>query len=70
MPGTTAVESHTEEIVCPACRRGETATVLHTQPWHSYVHECSCGYMILESEWQHPTAAQPFEDQGEPGPGI
>ncbi len=49
----TQAESHTENIVCPQCNHIEQATVLHTHPWHSYVHTCAaCGYIIMESEWQ------------------
>lgn len=45
------MEGHTEKILCPECTRIQLATVEHTLPWPSYFHECECGYMILESEW-------------------
>lgn len=44
--------SHEETIKCPDCKCIQTATVEHTFPWNSYVHECvNCGYVIMESEW-------------------
>lgn len=47
------VKSHVEKIVCPNCQSIETATVFHTWPWRSYVHDCKqCGYTIMESEWE------------------
>ena len=47
------VEFHHERIKCPECNRFQKAKVEHTFPWHSYVHECVCGYIIMESEWNH-----------------
>jgi hypothetical protein len=45
-------ETHQEMIVCPGCMSPELATVEHTVPWWSYVHECGvCRHMITESEW-------------------
>ena len=46
------MDSHTETIICPECDRIQIATVEHTFPWHSYIHECKCGYVITESEWE------------------
>ena len=46
------MDSHTEKIICPECNNVQTATVDHTFPWYSYVHECECGYVITESEWE------------------
>ena len=46
------MDSHTETIICPECDRIQIATVEHTFPWHSYVHECECGHVITESEWE------------------
>lgn len=44
---------HAEYIHCPNCEDIQEATVLHTVPWHSYVHICTtCNYTILESEWE------------------
>ena len=42
---------HQETIKCPQCKALQTATVLHTIPFGSYVHFCDCGYIITESEW-------------------
>ena len=43
---------HIEQIECPECGKRQIATVLHTLPWWSYVHDCvSCKYTIMESEW-------------------
>ena len=44
---------HEEQIICPMCEELQTATVEHTIPWYSFIHECSkCGYIIMESEWE------------------
>jgi hypothetical protein len=43
---------HEERIICPQCESEQLATVIHTWPWYSYVHECTCGYIIMESEWE------------------
>ena len=44
--------THLEAIRCPECSKLQLATVEHTWPWFSYVHECTdCGYIIMESEW-------------------
>jgi ssDNA-binding Zn-finger/Zn-ribbon topoisomerase 1 len=46
------MEKHKETIECPECGKRQTAEVLHTLPWWSYVHNCvSCRYTIMESEW-------------------
>ena len=50
--GFYEMDSHTETIICPECGRIQIATVEHTFPWHSYIHECKCGYVITESEWE------------------
>lgn len=42
---------HLEKIRCPECNCEQTAKVIHTVPWHSKVHECECGYIIMESDW-------------------
>ena len=42
---------HWDMIKCPKCKSKQVAKVLHTEPWWSYVHECDCGYIITESEW-------------------
>jgi hypothetical protein len=39
-------------IQCPECSAVELATVdTTTIPWWTYIHNCSCGYTIMESEW-------------------
>ena len=45
---------HTERITCPNCDTVQEANVGTNKnlPWLAYVHWCdSCGYLILESEW-------------------
>ena len=43
---------HEETIKCPSCDKVQIATVNHTTPFHTYIHECiSCNYVIMESEW-------------------
>lgn len=55
-PELKPVEQHVEHIHCPNCEDIQEATVLHTAPWHSYVHTCTtCNYTILESEWEKAT---------------
>jgi len=44
-------DKHYEYILCPECGEIQKATVLHTFPWYSYVHDCKCGYTIMESDW-------------------
>jgi uncharacterized Zn finger protein len=44
------MEKHYEIIKCPECGRHEVAEVLHTVPWYTYIHNCTCGYIIMESE--------------------
>jgi C4-type Zn-finger protein len=47
------MEQHTETIKCPECNAIQEATVLHTIPFWTYVHECKkCKYIITESEWE------------------
>lgn len=46
-------KSHKETIVCPECISIQEATVYHTEPFITAVHECSeCKCIIMESEWQ------------------
>ena len=43
-----------EKIVCPNCQAVRDAEV-HFEDWMpfpAYVHTCSCGYTIMESEWE------------------
>lgn len=52
IPEIYICESHTEIIECPLCMKQQEATVNHTTPFYSYVHECEkCQYVIMESEW-------------------
>jgi len=44
--------THLERIRCPECGRVCEAAVEHTWPWWTYVHECQCGHIITESEWE------------------
>lgn len=45
------IPTHTEQIECPECGSLQNATVEHTQPFWTYIHECNCGHTIMESEW-------------------
>lgn len=46
------IKSHLEKIRCPECKSIQVATVEHTIPFWSYVHECyRCNFIIMESEW-------------------
>lgn len=38
--------SHTETLTCPQCGQPQVVKVIHTVPFHSYAHECSCGYWM------------------------
>ena len=54
-----------ERIVCPKCEKAQDAIVEHTHPFWSYVHNCACGYTILESEWDRvykPAASEPRKE--------
>ena len=45
-------DKHHELIQCPECGQLQGATVEHTVPWWTYVHECiGCKFIIMESEW-------------------
>lgn len=46
------MEKHKEQIICPECNSTENAEVKHSTPFWTYIHECSCGYIIMESDWQ------------------
>ena len=43
---------HFELIKCPECLKNQSATVLYTSPFWTYTHECECGFMITESDWE------------------
>lgn len=38
-------------IECPNCGAIELATIEETIPFWTYLHDCKCGYIIMESEW-------------------
>ena len=42
-----------EYITCPNCKAVSLAAVTHDawMPFDNYHHECNCGYLIGESEW-------------------
>lgn len=59
MSNTCIALDHEEIIKCPNCGKIQRATVCHTFPWYSYVHDCEkCSYIIMESEWEK----EPFFD--------
>jgi len=41
-------------IQCPACGELQAGDVTWEpgHPWPTYIHECDCGYVITESEWE------------------
>ena len=43
-----------QRIVCPGCKKKQWATVRWPEddPFPTYMHECRCGYIVIESEWQ------------------
>lgn len=43
---------HIEKIICPKCGQINYAKVEHTPIFDVYIHDCSCGYTITESEWE------------------
>ena len=46
-------KSHNELIVCPECKYECNATVIHTVPFFTYIHDChNCHYVITESDWE------------------
>jgi len=46
------MSGHLEEIICPNCKKEQQAEVQHTHPFWTYIHNCECGYTIMESEWE------------------
>ena len=44
----------TETIKCPECGEVQDAEVTYEDymPFPTYVHECECGYIIMESDWE------------------
>ena len=61
------MSSHLETIICPNCGREQTATVQHTNPWWTRIHNCDCGYTIMESEWEQvcPAPVDRADSNGE-----
>ncbi len=46
-------ETHTEKIKCPDCGTIQDATVEHTTPFYTYLHNCEkCNFTIMESDWE------------------
>jgi lysyl-tRNA synthetase class I len=45
-------ETLTEKIICPECNTVQVATIEKTLPFWTYIHNCECGHIIMESEWQ------------------
>jgi len=43
-------------IECPNCRSIELAEIKETIPFWTYIHDCKCGYTIMESDWQKAKA--------------
>ena len=42
---------HNEIIRCPECNKLQKATIEHSIPFWTYIHNCSCGNIIMESDW-------------------
>jgi len=55
-------------IRCPNCETVQAAEIHFyiEDPFPSYVHECSCGYFILESEWEEIEIDSSSEAKYEP----
>jgi C4-type Zn-finger protein len=46
-------ETHKELIICPECQHQGYGTVIHTEPFFTYIHVCkACEYVITESDWE------------------
>lgn len=59
------IEYDLETIQCPECKAVQTAKVLHTWPWATRIHDCQCGYTIMESEWNLVLPPIPTESQSD-----
>jgi len=48
-----AIYQRKVNIRCPLCQRIQPAQVVlyDGDPYPTYIHECECGYIITESEW-------------------
>jgi ribosomal protein L37AE/L43A len=52
--------THKVVIRCPNCIQLQNATVKHTEPFYTYIHECSnCKYVITESDWDEVKGTSP-----------
>ena len=41
-----------DHIKCPNCGKIQTAKVIETFPWDTYIHDCvACQHTITESDW-------------------
>ena len=59
-------DGHAETIKCPECGEIQEAFVEHTVLWNVYIHECiTCGYIIMESEWEEVTVYERTRSVGE-----
>lgn len=38
-------------IICPNCAKNQTAEVMWLGFFAGFIHDCTCGYTIMESEW-------------------
>lgn len=59
------MQSHIDIIKCPNCSHIQSATVLHSIPFSTFIHDCEkCKYVIMESEWNkmdiHVNATEGF----------
>ncbi len=46
-----------ERIICPECKAEQEATVEDWGIAFAFYHECKCGHIITESEWEPVDAA-------------
>jgi hypothetical protein len=46
-------------LVCPGCEEETAASVdfFEGDPWPIFAHQCQCGYLITESEWNEAAHA-------------
>lgn len=55
------ISSHEEAIKCPQCQLKQfgMVTMEEGDPFATYIHHCiGCGYIIMESEWEHVNASE------------
>lgn len=46
------VDRYYEYIRCPECGKIQKATIIKSYPFFTFIHNCECGYTIMESEWE------------------